>query len=356
MPELHSIDKTRTDVSEMHKEDIYDVTIIGGGPAGMYAAFYAGMREMKVKLIEGKDRLGGFLHTYSDKTIWDVGGVPPMKCSRLIEWLVQQATTFDPTVVLNRSVDRFTRLDNGLFALHTDEGELHYTRSIIIAIGRGIAEVQRLEMEEASEYERSNLHYTLQSLERFTGKHVLISGGGNSAVDWAIELAEQAETVTVVHRQSEFRAMERNVKYMKNIADVRTPYQITRLHGNGDRIHQVVITHVDTGENVLLEVDEIVVSHGYTSHASGLARCGLEMSEGMIVMSQLAETNVPGIFSAGDCATHESKVRLIAGAFNDAIVAVNSAKQYLNPKAPKMAYVSSHNDIFREKNRHITGC
>lgn len=338
----------------MHEEDIYDVTIIGGGPAGMYAAFYAGMREMKVKLIEGKDYLGGFLHTYSDKTIWDVGGVPPMKCSRLIDWMVQQANTFDPSIVLNRSVDRFTRLDNGLFALHTDKGKLHYTRTIIIAIGRGIAEVQRLPMEEANEYERSNLHYTVQNLERFTGKHVLISGGGNSAVDWAIELAEQAERVTVVHRQSEFRAMERNVKQMKNIADVLTPYQITRLHGKGERIDQVAITHVHTGKDILLEVDEVVVSHGYTSHVSELVRCGLEMSEGMIVMSRFAETNVPGIFSAGDCATHESKVRLIAGAFNDAIVAVNSAKQYLNPKAPQMAYVSSHNDLFREKNRQIS--
>ncbi|MEC0127646.1 NAD(P)/FAD-dependent oxidoreductase [Paenibacillus pabuli] len=339
----------------MNEEDIYDVTIIGGGPAGMYAAFYAGMREMKVKVIEGKDQLGGFLHTYSDKTIWDVGGVPPMTCSRLIEWLVQQANTFDPTVVLNCSIERFTPMDNRLFALHTSGGELHYSRTIIIAIGRGIAEIQRLDMEEAHEYERSNLHYTVQSTERFKGKHVLISGGGNSAVDWTIELAEQAKTVTVVHRQEEFRAMERNVKHMKNITDVRTPYQITQLYGNGERIHQVAITHVHTGENILLEVDEIVVSHGYTSHVSDIARCGLEMSEGMIVMSRFAETNIPGIFSAGDCATHESKVRLIAGAFNDAIVAVNSAKQYLNPQAPQMAYVSSHNDLFREKNRQITG-
>ncbi|WP_368028204.1 NAD(P)/FAD-dependent oxidoreductase [Paenibacillus sp. DCT19] len=106
----------------MREEDIYDVTIIGGGPAGMYAAFYAGMREMKVKIIEGKDQLGGFLHTYAEKTIWDVGGLPPMKCSKLIEWLVQQANTFNPTVIFNRQMERFSRLDNGILAMYTTEG------------------------------------------------------------------------------------------------------------------------------------------------------------------------------------------------------------------------------------------
>ncbi|WP_440109692.1 NAD(P)/FAD-dependent oxidoreductase [Paenibacillus sp. QZ-Y1] len=337
----------------MCEEEIVDVTIIGGGPAGMYAAFYAGMREMKVKIIEGKDQLGGFLHTYSEKTIWDVGGVPPMKCSKLIEWLVQQAMTFDPAVVLNCKVEKFTRLENGILALHTAGGELHYTRTLIVAVGRGIAEAHKLDIEDTNEYERGNLYYTVQNPEHFRGKHVLISGGGNSAVDWAIELAGIADRVTVIHRQAEFRAMERNVSQMKDIADVKTPYQITKLHGNGERIHQVVITHMHSQENVLLDVDEVVVSHGYKSNVSDLASCGLVMNDGTILMSQLAETSIPGIFAAGDCATHDSKVRLIAGAFNDAIVAVNSAKKYLTPEAPDMAYVSSHNELFREKNRHI---
>ncbi|MGQ8872954.1 NAD(P)/FAD-dependent oxidoreductase [Paenibacillus sp. TSA_86.1] len=337
----------------MHDQDIFDVTIIGGGPAGMYAAFYAGMREMKVKLIEGKHQLGGFLHTYSDKTIWDVGGLPPMKCAKLIDWLVQQAGTFEPGFVFNQTVDTFSRLNNGVIVLQTETGELHYTRSVIIAIGRGVAEVQKLDINTAHDYERSNLHYTVQNLERFAGKKVLISGGGNSAVDWALELAERASSVTVVHRQDSFRAMEYNVSQMKSKVDVRVPCHIEGLYGNGERIHQVGIVNSSTGETTRLEVDEVIVSHGYTSHVSNLAGCGLELHEGMIGMNQLAETNVPGIFTAGDCATREGKVRLIAGAFNDAVVAVNSAKMYLEPSAAGMAYVSSHNELFREKNRAL---
>ena len=337
----------------MHNQDIFDVTIIGGGPAGMYAAFYAGMREMKVKLIEGKDQLGGFLQTYSDKTIWDVGGLPPMKCAKLIDWLVQQAETFEPTVVLNQSVDAISRLDDGVIVLQTVTGEVHYTRSVIVAIGRGIAEVQKLELVSAHEYERSNLHYTVQNLNYFAGKKVLISGGGNSAVDWALELAELAKTVTVVHRQEAFRAMEHNVKQMRSRVKVHTPFQVECLYGNGERIHQVDISNPATGENIRLEVDEVIISHGYTSQASNLARCGLVMNEGLVAMNQLGETNMPGIFTAGDCAEREGKVRLIAGAFNDAIVAVNSAKTYVEPTAAGMAYVSSHNELFREKNRDL---
>ncbi|WP_458462948.1 FAD-dependent oxidoreductase, partial [Paenibacillus sp.] len=121
----------------------------------------------------------------------------------------------------------------------------------------------------------------------------------------------------------------------------------------GKRIQQVVITHMESQDNAVLEVDEVVISHGYKSNLSDLASCGLEMNDGMVLMSHHSETSLRGVFAAGDCATHESKVRLIAGAFNDAIVAVNSAKQYMTPDAPKMAYVSSHNEIFREKNRQI---
>ncbi|MBB6022648.1 thioredoxin reductase (NADPH) [Paenibacillus sp. JGP012] len=337
----------------MHNQDVYDLTIIGGGPAGLYAAFYAGMREMKVKLIEGKDELGGFLLTYVDKTIWDVGGLPPMRCAKLIEHLVDQAGTFEPKVVLKQTVDTFNHLHDGVIALHTDTGDSHYTRTVIVAIGRGVAEVQKLDIHSAQDYERSNLHYTIQNLDYFAGKKVLISGGGNSAVDWALELAEQACSVTLVHRQDSFRAMEHNVSQMKKKVDVRTPCYIERFYGNGQRIHQVGITDSATGETIRLDVDEVIVSHGYTSHVSNLARCGLDMQEGMLVMNQLAETSVPGIFTAGDCATREGKVRLIAGAFNDAIVAVNSAKRFLEPNAAGMAYVSSHNELFREKNRAL---
>ncbi|GBF74813.1 thioredoxin reductase [Paenibacillus sp. 598K] len=338
----------------MQPEELYDLTIIGGGPAGMYAAFYAGMREMRVKIIEGREELGGFLHTYSEKMIWDVGGIPPIRCARLIEHLAEQAVTFMPTLVFGQRVETMERSADGVIVLGADTGALHYTRTVLIAVGRGVAELQKLELEGAERYELTNLHYTVSRVERFRDKRVLISGGGNSAVDWALELAEVAAHVTVVHRKDEFRAMERNVTIMRETLDVRTPCQIERLHGQGDHLYAVTLTDLASGAEALVEVDEVIVNHGYNSSFGALSAWGLELEDGLLRVDADAAASMPGVYGAGDCVVHPGKVRLIAGAFTDAALAVNSAKQYLEPDAHAMAYVSSHNELFRERNKSLT--
>ncbi|RXZ81107.1 NAD(P)/FAD-dependent oxidoreductase [Paenibacillaceae bacterium] len=333
--------------------ELYDVTIVGGGPAGMYAAFYGGMRDMKVKLIEGKSELGGFLHTYPEKTIWDVGGIPPIRCEQLIDWLAGQARTFEPTLVFNQRVDDLQRLPDGTFRLQTDTGELHDTRTIILAVGRGITEMQKLDIVGADRYEVENLYYTVQDLNSFANKRVLISGGGNSAVDWANEIAEKGAKVTVVHRRDEFGAMERSVSRMKQLTDVRTPYVLQELHGEGQVIRSVSIKHLESGEVEQLEVDAVVISHGYTRDHGDILKWGLQLGKVGLQVSDHAETNIPGIFAAGDCVSYPNKVKLIAGAFIDAILALNSAKQYIDPDAYDMAYVSSHNEKFRALNKQL---
>jgi len=190
-------------------------------------------------------------------------------------------------------------------------------------------------------------------MEIFRDKHVLISGGGNSAVDWANELAEVASRVTVVHRRDEFNAMERHVAEMMEVADVRKSYQVERLHGNGDMVEYVTIQHVETGETEKLAVDAVVVNHGYTRDYGPLKEWGFAIGDWGLIVSEQAETSIPGIFAAGDCVTYASKVRLIAGAFNDAVLALNSAKRYMDPEAPGMAYVSSHNERFKERNKQL---
>jgi thioredoxin reductase (NADPH) len=352
--------------AESEHPDLYDLTIIGGGPAGMYAAFYAGMRDMKVKLIEGKDYLGGFLHTYAEKTIWDVGGIPPLRCENLIEWLAGQARTFDPTIVLGQRVDGLETLPGGAFRLRTANGETHDTKTILVAVGRGITEMTKLNVQGADRYELTNLHYTVQNPESFRDKRVLISGGGNSAVDWANELADVASQVIVVHRREEFQAMERSVSRMLEVAYVRAPYVLRELHGEGDAIVAVTIEHAESGDTERLEpsdksgsaerieVDAVVVSHGYTRSYGDLLEWGLDIGSHGIRVSDHAITNLPGIFAAGDCATYSNKVKLIAGAFTDAVLAVNSAMSYIDAEAPTMAYVSSHNEKFREMNKRLS--
>ncbi|WP_168118732.1 NAD(P)/FAD-dependent oxidoreductase [Paenibacillus sp. HB172176] len=333
--------------------DVYDVTIIGGGPAGMYAAFYGGMRDMKVKLIEAKSELGGFMRMYPEKMIWDVGGVPPTRCDDLIAHLEKQARVFEPTIVFNERIQHYDRMKDGTFELIADSGERHYSRTVILTIGRGITNIQKLDIAGADRYEIGNLHYTIQRLDVFRGKRVLISGGGDSAVDWANELLPIAGKVYVVHRREQFTAHEKQVANMRKEADVRVPFVVKRLHGAGGAIEQVEIVDCDTGQEERIDVDAVIINHGFSRDYGGIAEWGLAKSGSAIAVDERMNTNIPGVFAAGDIAAHGSKVRLIAGAFADAVLALNSAKLFLDPEADRMAYVSSHNERFHDRNKAL---
>ncbi|WP_438350283.1 NAD(P)/FAD-dependent oxidoreductase [Paenibacillus sp. FA6] len=340
----------------IESRDIYDVTIIGGGPAGMYTTFYSGMRDLKTKLIEARDQLGGRMLIYPEKMIWDVGGVTPIRCEELIRQLEQQARTFDPTIVLEQEIADMERLIDGTFLLTAATGEQHYTRTIILTVGYGFNKPVKLDIEGADRYELSNLHYTVQELNVFRNKNVLISGGGDSAIDWANELEPLAASVTIVHRREEFTAHEKSIALMQQSSvTIAAPYVIKALHStNGTEIETVEITHTETGEIKLVEVDAVIVNHGMEPHFGKLVQWGLNMGEWEMEVGAKMETNIPGIYAAGDFVTYDSKVKLIAGTFTDGVLALNSAKLYLDPEAPKVAYVSSHNERFKEKNKALS--
>lgn len=336
------------------KLELYDVTIIGGGPAGLFTAFYSGMRDLKTKIIEFGPKLGGRLQMYPEKMIWDVGGMTPILGEKLIAQLEAQATTFDPTVALNQQVVDLNKLEDNTFILTSATGEKHHTKTVILAVGYGVVTMQKLEIEGADRYEVTNLHYTVQELEVFRDKHVLISGGGNSAVDWANELEPIAASVTIVHRRDEFGGLEQSVRKMKeSTVNVKIPYQVHQLHGSEDLIEAVSISRMDTGEVERIAVDAIVVSHGLKCDYGPIANWGLTLQDGSAVVNEKCETNISGVFGAGDFVDYGSKVRLIAGAFSDGVLALNSAKLRIDPEAPKVAYVSSHNIRFKELNKKL---
>jgi thioredoxin reductase len=340
---------TGNGVVEMNEHlDLYDVTIIGGGPAGMYTAFYSGMRDLKTKLIEASNQLGGRMLIYPEKMIWDVGGVPPIRCESLIRQLEQQARTFEPTIVLGQQIVSMQKLPDGTFLLTSETGEHHHTRTIILAVGYGINKPVKLDIEGAERYEVSNLHYIVQDLEIFRGKHVLISGGGDSAVDWVNELEPLAASVTIVHRREQFGGHEKSIARMKQSSvTIAAPYIIRALHSSdGAEIDKVEIAHTETGETKEIKVDAVIVNHGMETDFGQLIKWEMEVGV-------RRETNIPGIYAAGDFVTCDSKVKLIAGAFVDGVLALNSAKLYLDPEAPKVAYVSSHNERFKEKNKTL---
>lgn len=335
-------------------EELYDVTIVGGGPAGLYTAFYSGMRDLKTKIIEYSSQLGGRMLIYPEKMIWDVGGVTPILGGQLIKQLVEQAKTFDPTIVLNQKVEKLEKQQDGTFMLTSSTGEKHFSKTVILAVGYGVLSMQKLEIEGADRFEVTNLHYTVQELEIFRHKHVLISGGGNSAVDWANELEPIAASVTVVHRRDDFGGHEKNVLRMKESSvRVKTPYEVVQLHGDGDLIQYVSIVNKETGESERVEVDAVIVNHGLKCDYGALEEWGLNIQDEVAIVNEKRETNIEGVYGVGDFIDHPSKVRLIAGAFTDGILALNSAKLYLEPDAPKVAYVSSHNIRFKERNEQI---
>lgn len=341
----------------MSEQNVYDVTIIGGGPAGLYAAFYSGLRGMKTKLIEFQPHLGGKIHVYPEKMIWDIGGVTPTTGARLIEQLIEQGLTFDPTLVLGEKVESMAKNHSGHFVLDTTDGQ-HVSKTVIVATGSGILQPQKIEISGAERFEVSNLHYTVKSLMRFKGKTVLISGGGNSAIDWANELEPIAERVILTYRKEALKGHESQVdKLLCGRVDCRLHTKINDLISHdGKTIHAVELIDCGTSVSELVEVDEVVINHGYEQDSALLNESELkvEMVDGFYVNGNASsESSVPGLYAAGDILTHEGKLHLIAGAFQDAANAVNRAKTFIDPDATKAAMVSSHNERLKSKNRDI---
>lgn len=343
----------------MSERDIYDVTIIGGGPAGLYSAFYSGLRGMKTKIIEFHPFLGGKVHVYPEKMIWDVGGLTPTTGEKLIEQLVAQGLTFNPTVVLNERVASMAKGEDDIFVLRAASGAEHYTRTVILAIGGGILKPTKLSLEGAEKYEVSNLHYTVKSLSRFKGKTVLISGGGNSAIDWANELEPIAKKVYLTYRKEALKGHEAEVsKLLAGSAHCLLNTEIDKLIAapGEERIDRVLLRNKDDNAQVELMVDEVIVSHGYDRDQQLIENSQITIAmhaEYGIDGTPRSESSFPGVYAAGDILNHEGKLYLIAGAFQDAANAVNKAKQHIAPNADSYGIVSSHNEIFMERNREL---
>lgn len=336
--------------------ELYDVTIIGGGPSGLYSAFYSGLRDLKTKIIEFHPQLGGKVNIFLEKMLWDVGGQPPILAEKFVHNLIEQAMTFSPTVCVNEKVSFIEKQDD-VFVIRTEQGMTHYSKTVVIAIGGGIFEPMKLELEGAEKYEMTNLHYTIKEIERFRDKEVLLSGGGNAAIDWAVELLPIAKNITIIYRGDELKAHEAQTKKLEQHGvDIRMQTEIDMLVSNDEKtaIEEVVIKQ---GSNMSrLAVDEVLVCHGYNREVS------LDFAEGIMPKRNdykqfesvgQCKTTVDGVYAVGDIVAYNDKVYLLVGTFNDAVLAINSVKTYLQPDANSYAMVSSHNEKFHERNQQI---
>ena len=315
----------------------YDVTIIGGGPCGLFAAFYAGMRGLRAIIVDSLEELGGTLTAiYPEKYIYDIAGFPKILAKDYVEAAVEQALSMGAEVSLKTEVTGLERneADNEL-VLSTNQGTLR-TRTVIICAGIGAFEPKKLEVEGIERFEDGKgVHYFAKRIEDFRDKDVMIVGGGDSAVDWAMTLGPLAKSVTLIHR-SKFRAHEHTVQQlMDGPANVHFPdYAVKTVHGD-DRLREVTFHNMKTlEEEQTIPVDELIVAIGFLADLGPLKTWGFEIQRNQIVVDPLTmATNVPGVFGAGDIVNYPAKFKLIATGVAEAVTAVNHCYTHINPDA-----------------------
>lgn len=327
-------------------EEVVDVTIIGGGPVGLFAAFYAGLRDMKVKIIDSLPQLGGqLMELYPDKYIYDVAGLPKIMAKDLVANLEEQAAYSNPAIHLEETAIAIDRQAD-YFVLRTDKGN-HYTKTILLTAGIGSFQPRKLNVPGAQEFEQTNLHYRVTNLQEFKDKNVLILGGGDSALDWALMLESVASRVTICHRKEQFTAHEMTVQQLLNSrVEIKTPYVVKELIGEEERIKEVVLLNKEKEEE-RISVDEVIVNYGNVASLGPLKEWGLEMERNSVIVNEKMETNIEGIYAAGDVCTHAGKVKLIAVGFGEVPNAISHMKAYIDPKARVQPKHST--SIFDEK-------
>ncbi|WP_155965262.1 NAD(P)/FAD-dependent oxidoreductase [Streptococcus ruminantium] len=307
---------------------IYDITIIGGGPVGLFAAFYAHLRQAKVKIIDSLPQLGGQpAILYPEKTILDIPAFPNLTGQELIDNLLIQLAPFDTTICLNETL---TAIESGEVITLTTNKDTHQTKTLIIAMGGGAFKPRPLEIEEADNFD--NIHYHVSNIQQYADKDVVILGGGDSAVDWSLAFEKIAKTTHIVHRRDNFRALEHSVKELKQSSvSIHTPFIPKRLSGENGRADKLELSKVKSDDCLTLSFDHLFVNYGFKSSVGTLKEWGLELNRHRILVNSKQETSVPGIYAIGDCCYYEGKIDLIATGFGEAPTAVNNAMNYLNP-------------------------
>ncbi|MDA4120986.1 MAG: NAD(P)/FAD-dependent oxidoreductase [Thaumarchaeota archaeon] len=317
-------------------QEVFDLTIIGAGPTGLFGTFYAGLRQMKTKIIDALEEPGGQVAVlYPEKYVFDVPGFTKILAKDLVKNLVEQAFQYNPEVVLGERVTALRRV-NGNFELETDKGKKHYSKAVLIAAGVGAFSPNRLEAPGASDYEGKGVYYFVKDKGVFRGKRLLIVGGGDSAVDWALNIKGMAKKITLVHRRDVFRAHEGSVaELMKSEVELKLFCEVRKVIGDGQKITQAVVYDNRTQAETILDTDAILVNIGFRADLGPIKNWGLEIEGREIRVNGKMETNMPGVYVAGDIAGPMDgvKLNLIATGYAQAALAVNVAKAYVDPNS-----------------------
>jgi len=313
-----------------------DVAIIGAGPVGLFAVFECGMLKMSCQVVDALDAPGGqCVALYPEKPIYDIPGYPRIGATELIERLTEQAAPFNPVYHLGRRVDSLTRAGDD-WELGLSNGDKLRARAVVIAAGVGAFGPNRPPLKRLEEFEGKSVHYLVKRREHFRGKRVVIAGGGDSAVDWTLSLADVAARVMVVHRRDKFRAAPESVRQMHELVkagrvELVVPYQLDGLEGSGGQISAVILKDLDNNAK-RLEADALLAFFGLAMNLGPIAQWGLNLDHNHITVDPASfATSAPGIYAVGDIAIYPGKLKLILTGFAEAAAAAHAMYGLVHP-------------------------
>ena len=315
-----------------------DAVIVGAGPVGLFQVFELGLLEIKAHVIDSLPVVGGqCVELYPDKPIYDIPAVPVCTGQELTDNLLKQIEPFEPTFHLNQEVTVVQRRADGRFDLETSLGTKFITKTIFIAAGVGSFQPRTLKVEGIEEFEGKQVFYRVKDPSRFEGRNLVICGGGDSALDWALNLAGKAESVILLHRREDFRAAPASVAKMKELCDNYEMQliigQVTGIETKDDKLAEIKVTGAD-GVTRRLPLDDLLVFFGLSPKLGPIAEWGLEIERKQLKVmdTEKFETNVPGIFAVGDINTYPGKKKLILSGFHEAALAAFGAAPYIFPE------------------------
>ncbi|MGO8916251.1 MAG: NAD(P)/FAD-dependent oxidoreductase [Stellaceae bacterium] len=314
-----------------------EVAIIGAGPVGLFAVFECGMLKMRCHVVDALDLLGGQCAAlYPEKPIYDIPGHPRIDAAALIDRLAEQAAPFHPVYHLAQQVERLAARPQGGFRLETSLGTVIEARAVIIAAGVGAFGPNRPPLPGIEAFEGKSVFYLVKRREDFRGKRVVIAGGGDSAVDWALSLAEVAEEVMVVHRRAKFRAAPESAAKLEQLArageiELVIPYQLHALEGSGAALDAVIVADLE-GRTRRLEADALLAFFGLSMNLGPIAEWGLALERHHVAIDPAtSQSSVPGIFAIGDIAAYPGKLKLILSGFAEAAQAAHAIFPLVHP-------------------------
>lgn len=313
-----------------------DVLIIGAGPCGLFAVFELGLLDMKVHLVDILDKIGGqCAELYPEKPIYDIPAIPLVTGQGLTEALLEQIKPFHPTFHLNEMIETIEKIGDPLFRVTTDAGQVFETKVVVISAGGGSFQPKRPPVPGIEAYEGTSVFYAVRKMEQFRDKDLLIVGGGDSALDWTLNLHPVARRVTLLHRRDDFRAAPHSVEQMRKLVAAGQMElqigQVTALEGEGGHLTGAVIKGNDN-ESVRIDCNTILPFFGLTMKLGPVANWGVTLENNLIPVETASfETNVPGIFAIGDINTYPGKLKLILSGFHEGALMAQKAYHYVYP-------------------------